>query len=156
MHPNDRPDAPALLMRCRVDEARVMQHSMPWNARYEKFGATMYNRELKGSGKGTASLVSDKRDIITKMSAFIGRKYRVLRLEILRLITLCSMIKIRYGIRIRNCTRLLIKCSVHRLVSLSCEMEDVVSIVCYFSYGLVVCYISIFVRLCKSTENVYI
>lgn len=116
----------------------------------------MYNRELKGSGKGTASLVSDKRDIITKMSAFIGRKYRVLPLEILTLITLCSMIKFRYGIRIRNCTRLLIKCSVHRLVSLSCEIEDVVSIVCYFSYCLVVCYISIFVRLCKSTENVYI
>lgn len=77
-------------MRCRVDEARVMQHWMPWNAKYEKFGATMYNGELNGLGKGTASLVSDKRDIITQISASIGRKYRVLPLEIPKLITLCS------------------------------------------------------------------
>lgn len=57
-----------------------MQHWMPLNARYEKFGATMYNGELKGLGEGTASLVYDKRNIITKINASIDRKYRVLEI----------------------------------------------------------------------------
>lgn len=55
----------------------------------------------------------------------------------------------------RTVNEMLIKCSVYRLVPLSYEIEDVINIVCYFSYSLVVCYVSIFVRLCKSTENVY-
>lgn len=101
----------------------------------------MYNGELNGLGKGTASLVSDKRDIITQISASIGRKYRVLPLEIPRLITLCSgwNFDMDYEFEItRAVNEMLIKCSVHRLVPLSYEIEDVISIVCYFSYSLVI------------------
>lgn len=38
----------------------------------------------------------------------------------------------------RAVNEMLIKCSVHRLVPLTYEIEDVISIVCYFSYSLVI------------------